>query len=143
MQKFKLKFIENSNIKYENKDVREDHKNPGDDFIHIFMSQDDIYLFEAYSTGDYEESCFAVTPETYEYITGKSPYIEICGETEFISENPFYEGMASLYVYEMIKNPLFMDMEIELEHLLKRDGKIMIFLHKKNNIRRRINDVNC
>lgn len=121
--------MKNISISYNNKLVNKEWKNPDDDDINILYDEN-IYLFEAFSTGDFEEQCFAVTPATYEFITGKEPYLDLKGEKLLVSENPFYKGYVNLYMYEMIKNPLFENRIEELNTLLSKGGRVMMFISR-------------
>lgn len=121
--------MKNTSVSYKNKLINKEWKNPDDDDINILYDEN-IYLFEAFSTGDFEEQCFAVTPKTYEFITGKEPYLDLKGERILVSENPFYEGYVSLYIYEMTKNPLFENRLEDLNTLLSKDGRVMMFINR-------------
>lgn len=121
--------MKNISISYNNKLINKEWKNPDDDDINILYDEN-IYLFEAFSTGDFEESCFAVTPKTYEFITGEEPYIDLKGERILVSENPFYKGYVNLYIYEMTKNPLFENRVEELNILLNKGGRVMMFINR-------------
>lgn len=74
-------------------------------------------IFEGIPSGDYEEVCFAVTPKTYELVTGCKPKLmkdlykkwgfEGEPKNTYLDENPFNVGMVNLYLHEIKESENF------------------------------------